>query len=222
MEHPSYILNNDREGRVNQESKYGEPIIKASPGFSWISYKGHVNFEMLYKMMYEWLCQNGYQDVDGAKDKFEHHYYEKLEPDGMKSEIWIWWRTIKKSPDGNPYFDFRIMVEFQVLALKQDALVVDGNKFKMHQGEVNIFLRGFLDNAHKKDKEWKKSVLFKQISNWWVNKAYLSQIDEREDDLYDDINKFYAAIKHYLGLNNYHDFRKPSFHPEKGLPQYKL
>lgn len=223
MAYTSYHLDQDRTNRLNRkntEFKEGESIFKGSDVY-WINYKGKFSMEMLYKRMYIWLNENGYADVDGAKDKFERYFYEKRAPDGSITEVWFWWRT-KKDPDGNGYFEFRIDIDVQLLVMKKDEIVVDGNKFAVNNGEISIFLKPYLTMAHKADKNWTDNPYLKPFLHWWDKRGYAHQIDDKKDKFYSETHRLYATIKQFLGLQNFSTDRKTEFHPVKGVPQYKL
>lgn len=222
MKRSSYFFDNDREDRLNLNPyTYHKPIIKTSGNETWISFKGKINFTMFYKVVHFWLMENGYVDIDGEKDKIETFYYEKAGENGAKPEMWVWWRAHKPAPLRNKMFTHRFEIEFQILGMKNDTFVVDGQKFKANYGEVNIFIRPYLDMEFKK-KAWKENPFTKFISKWWEFRAYLEQVNLHEDNLYEDFCKLHATIKQFLGLNTFYVYKAPMFHPPGGFPQYKL
>lgn len=222
MKKTSYFLDNDRQERLNLNPfNYHTPIIKTSGNEVWLSVRKKADFKMLYKVLYLWLTENGFFDIDGDKDRMESFYYERVAEGGSKPEMWMWWRTRKIKPLGNPLFSFRLEIDFQILGMTNDTVVIDGQKFKTTNSEINIFMRPYLEMEHKK-KSWQSNSFLKSITHWWEFKAYREQIDYHEDELYDQFCKFHAVIKDFLGLNTFYVYRAPYFHPAKGLPQYKL
>jgi len=228
----SYELDLEREDRFDKvRFPFGSKLFPTIDGANWLNYKGWFNLEMLYKRAYEWLSEYDYVDIDGDGDKFEHYFFENRSGDGIKTEMLFWWRT-QKIPDGNPMFRYRIFIDFQVLYLASDTYVVDGQKFKQDYGEVSLFIKPFLDVElnNKTNKSllgggkitpWTKDGITGGLTNWFKNKVYRNQIEERRTELYNQVNELYAIIKQFLNMQNYVSVRR-DMHPEKGLPQYKL
>jgi len=73
-------------------------------------FKGEFDFVMLYKVVRDWVLENGY-----GPDKWLETLYLQRDAGGA-SEHWIWWRTEKKI---NSYFKYRLNVDFHTLGLKK-------------------------------------------------------------------------------------------------------
>ncbi|MFT4326753.1 MAG: hypothetical protein ACMXYK_04585 [Candidatus Woesearchaeota archaeon] len=202
-------------GDLKKKRRKGEAVFPET----YLNFKGDFSLEMLYKLMYETLVKLGYTDEDGAKDKFEHYFYEKRAPDGTKSEIWFWWRTKRDSSKvKSDNFEYRIDINVQILGLKESTVVRDGNKFKLNYGELSLFLKPELICTLDTNKIPPPLSWFK---DWWEARVFKERYDERKDELYKQANTLYAVIKQYLQLENYVSV-PPSFQPELGVPQYKL
>lgn len=223
MGEASYFMQ-DRDdikpSRDKEAGRYPKKVKMFKPdGQTWLNYKGTFSMDMLYKLMYETLKSMGFSDQDGSKDKIEHYYSEKRSPDGVKGEVWFWWRTIRPGDViKSEQFDYILNVDVQILGLKDTTITMDGNKFKMNYGEISIFIKPYLNMKFKEDSY--KGVM-KPLMSWWENRLYASQIQQRKTEIYKDVNLFYAIIKQFLQLENFTKISS-EFYPNKGVPTYKL
>lgn len=228
MARVNYRFDPNRTDQVNlSEYNYDIKIYGAIGNQTWINFKGYFSLEMLYKRVYEYLSgEIGYKGPFGD-DMFEPYYYEDRAADGTVKEIWYWWRA-SKIPDGNTMFRYRINIDIQVLGLKSETVVIDGQKVKQNYGELSVFLRPHLDFDLKKKggslvggKSWNEDFITKHFTHWFEKRVYDTQIDERKTELYGHANAVVGCIKNHLGIAGYQKFRL-DFHPPKGHPQNKL
>ena len=203
-----------QERKMKDHTKYGKDISKGH----WLNFKGSFSMENLYKLIYDWLAKYNYKDADGDGDKIEHYYYEKRGPDNFKGEVWFWWRTIKKNT-GDAAFEYRINIDFQILAMKEATVTVDGQKMKVNNGEVSIFITPFL--VAKSEQEWGKQGWNKKFYQWFTERVYFQNYDFHKDTLWEEFNDLSAIIKRYLKLQNYTSTSE-AFHPQIGVRQHKL
>jgi hypothetical protein len=187
----------------------------------WINFKGVFHIEMLYKLMFEVLQKRGYNDDSPENgEHIEQYYFENRAPDGVKTEAWYWWRTKRSGKAmNNANFEFVMNIDVQILGLKEEVIVVDGQKFKMSSGEISFFIKPYL-NVKAEEKKY-KDLVPTDFFNWWMKRAFYNQVEDARNELYDDFNIIYGTIKQYLKLNNYAPV-PGEFHPQLGIPQYKL
>lgn len=229
MARVNYRFDQNRDNQLNRKDfKYEMPIFKAG-GTTWINYKGYFSLEHLYKRVYEYLsAEIGYKGPFGT-DMFEPYFYEERGADGSVKEIWYWWRAFKNAPDGNKMFRYRIFIDFQILGLKSETVVIDGQKIKQNYGELSVFVKPFLDfdlKGKKGDsmvggKSWHEDSLTKSFAKWFEKRAYSGQLDQRKAEMYGHANGVVGCIKNHLQLAGFQGFRM-DFHPQKGHPQNKL
>ncbi|MFT4313295.1 MAG: hypothetical protein ACMXYA_02720, partial [Candidatus Woesearchaeota archaeon] len=183
----------------------------------WLSFKGDVHFTNYYKMLYDWLINNGFRHRPVGTDESDagieiEDYYSEIRMPGF-SNHWVWWRLQQQQPNGDDLFDFHLDVVFQTLGLKQKEILVNGNKFKVNSGEVNVKI--YAKVVFHKDKltdNWLGKTLFDYL-RW---KHYQSLIDEHKADMYDMTMEFYDRAKQGLGLDTFVTNLQDPFHPKLG------
>lgn len=174
-----------------------------------IVYKGEFNFVSLYKLVREWVLENGY-----GPDKWLEKLYLQRDGGGA-SEHWIWWRTTKTI---NDYVVYRLDINFHTMNLKPVEIVHEGNKIKTNNGEVEVFfdVKLVLDPDNKWDNHW--LLKQKSIKDWWLKKVFKPEIDKHEEILIIDANRAQSVVKQYLDLKGFmSEYSGELFHPVKGF-----
>ncbi len=227
----NYQLDPYRDNRLNMDSRWGEKIFKPAPnGEEWINYKGYFSFDRLYKRLFEYIeGEIGYKDPTG-NNLYETYYFENRGEEGFLKELWAYWR-LNKIPDKNKMFKYRIEIDIQILGMSNETIMVDGQKIKTNYGEISFFVRPYLDidiqnksgksMVNKEKDSFKKDEFLKHFADWFEKRMYSAQIDDRKNEIYNQVNGIVGCIKNHLGMVGFQGFRK-DFHPEKGVPQYKL
>lgn len=174
-----------------------------------LNYKGEFTLELLYKLIREWVLENGY----GPDKWMETLYLQRDSAAG--SEHWIWWRTTKKS---GKYFLYKFNIDFHTLGMNKVEIVHEGKKIKANKGEIEIFF----DMRLITDPEdlWDKSWLMKQkwIRKIWLDKVYKKDIDEQEVIAIEDAYRLQGILKQYLDLKGFlSEYAGELFHPVKGF-----
>ncbi len=189
-------------------------------GEHWLSYKGKVQFVNYYKMLYDWLINNGFKHRPTGTDKSDtgeeiEDYYSEIRMPGA-SNHWIWWRVEQKSPNNDDLFDFQIDIQFQTLGLAQAEVMHNGNKFKLHNGEVNLKFKAYvIFHAEKITDNWLGQTLFDYLR--WHH--YEKLIEIHKNDMYDYTMEFYDRAKQGLGLLTFMTPLQEPFHPRFGYLQ---
>jgi predicted DCC family thiol-disulfide oxidoreductase YuxK len=167
----------------------------------------------LYKLVHEWLVDEGFNAVDGkSDDKFEALYLDHTKADGAK-EHHIWWRTIQ-APRGNNYYRYFLKIDWQTLRMQSIEIMHKGQKFKTNKGDVIIRIEAWLQLDYQ-DK-WLKSPILRIFERWFRERFYLERIKSYKHDLYLTSFRLHQTIKQYLQLKAPVDWGR-SFHPEKGV-----
>jgi hypothetical protein len=179
-----------------------------------LNFKHIFSFEYIYKMLHRWLLEEGY--VSPGKDTWmEKLYLERISGNGAK-QIWIWWRT-HQHYQGNPFFKMYLDVDFHVLNLLSEEIVVEGTKVKTNKGEVEVFVTAKLELDPEGD--WDKNFFLKNpyIQKFYLNRIYKDRIEQVEVELVRDAARLLGAVKQYFQLESWlPEYAKPGFHPKKG------
>lgn len=177
-----------------------------------LNFKHVFSLEFLYKRLHEWLVEEGYC---GSGDKWiERLYLERIDGGGGK-QIWIWWRTDKQHT--NSFFKFYLDVDFHILGLKKEEIIVNGTKVGTNKGECEVFVTAKMELDP--NKQWNKNFILKNpyVQNFYLNRMYKSQIEAAEDQLVKDAARLLGAIKQYYQLESWlPEYAGPGFHPERG------
>ncbi|MFC1754318.1 hypothetical protein ACFL96_13160 [Thermoproteota archaeon] len=174
-----------------------------------LNYKGEFTFERMYKMVREWVLENGY----GPDKWMEKLYLQRESPAG--TEQWVWWRTQKKI---NNYVTYKFNIDFHTLTMKKVEIVHEGKKIKTNNGEVEIFfdIRLLVDP----DDMWKNNWLLNQkwIKDWWITRYYKPELDKYEELAIVDAYRLQGILKQYLDLKGFmSEYSGELFHPVKGF-----
>lgn len=182
-----------------------------------IVYKHVFSMAYLYKRCRDWLVEEGYV-VDGSKDNgdrwMEKLYLERIAGNGAK-QIWIWWRTSRNYP--NAFCKFYLDLDFHILGLTSQEIVVRGTKVKTNKGEAEItIIAGMeLDPAG----EWNKNFILSNsyLQKFFLNRIYKRRLQSFEDELVRDVNRLLGAIKQYFQLESWvPEYTGEPFDPAKG------
>ncbi len=180
-----------------------------------LNFKHVFSLEYLYKRIHEWLVEEGY--CMGGDNWIEKLYLERVDSGGGK-QIWIWWRTDKMYPPmGAKFFKFYLDVDFHVLNLKNEEIVVNGKKVKTNKGECEVFVTAKMEIDPAG--EWEQNFILKNryIQKFYLNRMYKSQIEKAEDMLVRDAARLLGAIKQYYQLESWlPEYAEEAFHAEKG------
>jgi hypothetical protein len=166
----------------------------------------------LYKLMYEWLVDEGFEAVDTGDDKIEAMYVDQTYPGGFK-EHQIWWRACQV-PRGNAYYRYFLKIDWQTLVMTKIEIMHKGQKFSTNRGDVIIRCEAWLQLDYQ-DK-WKNSKFLHFFDEWFRKRFYLEKIKAYRQDLYATAYRLENTVKQYLELKSPVDWGKP-FHPVRGV-----
>src|SRR3989338_7600783 len=82
----------------------------------------------LYKLIHDWLSEEGFKDIYGDDENPEIFYLEKMLGSGSK-EHRIWWRVIK-SPQSSQYYRYFLKINFLTLNMKSIEVMHQGHKMR--------------------------------------------------------------------------------------------
>jgi hypothetical protein len=166
----------------------------------------------LYKLIWEWMGDEGFVSVDSGDDKIEALYVDRSFANGQK-EHRIWWRGVQ-TPRDNKYYRYFIKIDWVVLGMKKIEIMHKGQKFTTNKGDVVLFIEAWLQLDYQN--KWQKNPILKIFDRWFRERFYLENIKSYKHDLYLTAFRLHNTIKQYLQLKSPVDWGKP-FHPEKGV-----
>jgi len=180
--------------QVSARKKPGDEITKFT-----VVYKDVYSWSYFYKLMHEWLLENGYCSPDDQD--FKEILYEHIDrPFG--AEIWLRWR-LEKSETG-PYkelFKYFLDINFHILGQKEVEVVSGGKKYKADKGELEVEAIAYL--AQDPDKKVENHWLGKHFQDF-VFKVFLKKkVKQHKKQLAYDMQRLNEAIKNYLKLEAY-------------------
>jgi hypothetical protein len=190
--------------------------VEAIPVTSFtVNFKKEVfKLEDLYKVMREWLIENGY--ATRKDEEFPEKYFlNKIGPAGK--EIWVRWRPNKNPMPGGvqEFWRFDLDVDMHVLGLQDVEVMVDNKKVKGNMGEVEVNVAAYL--IMDAEKKWKEKPLLKPFRNFYFNRVIRGKRDLLIKKLYIDAFNFRDAINNYLRLETFIPVRgaKAEFWPRR-------
>jgi hypothetical protein len=173
-----------------------------------IDYKDIFSFAYLYKLMHEWLVEEGYAAREDSEFP-EVFYLQRETPHG--GEYWIRWRTMKK-PYSTSLWRYALDIDMHAYMMKKAELILAGKKYEVDKGEIEIEVQGNLIVDPDKKIEnlpFNKLLGFKPLLVKWLLRK---RFEDHKNTLYKDVYRFQDAIKTYLKLETYL--------PEKELSEY--
>ena len=166
----------------------------------------------LYKLIWEWMGDEGFVSVDSGDDKIEALYVDRSFANGQK-EHRIWWRGVQ-TPRDNKYYRYYLKIDWVVLYMKKIEIMHKGQKFTTNKGDVILFIEAWLQLDYQN--KWQKNPILKIFDRWFRERFYLENIKSYKHDLYLTAFRLHNTIKQYLQLKQPVDWGRP-FHPERGV-----
>lgn len=177
-----------------------------------IEHEDVFHLKNLYKLVYDWLIDEGFLAADGADAVPETLYLDRTLSTGEK-EHHIWWRAVD-IPRGNSYYRYFLKIDWQTLYMKKIEIMHQGQKFKTNKGDVIFRVEAWLQLDYQ-DK-WQKSRFLNIFDKWFRERFYLETIKTYRDDLYKIAFRLHQTVKQYLELKAPVDWGRP-FHPPRGV-----
>ncbi|MCX8146901.1 MAG: hypothetical protein N3D84_00325 [Candidatus Woesearchaeota archaeon] len=177
-------------------------VIKVEGITTKVKYYGIFDLKELYRMVRDKLVDEGYISEEKAKDNMMENYYsEKRSSDPREAKtIWIWWRT-KKKEEGSPFYEQRIDVDFHLRYIKDVEVLVDGDKKRVLQGEVEVKLIG--DLYIDPDDKWKNHWLLSSFLDFMVRRIWRKQRESRKNSVISDVMKIQAMVKEFFEIKHF-------------------
>jgi hypothetical protein len=170
-----------------------------------IKYKDVFHLKNLYKYMHEWLINDGWGTHNDTLWP-EVLYLSNQRADG--EEIWFWWRLNKYRDNKEIFYYKKVMdIDTHVLYLKNVEKVINGQKMKANDGEVEIIIKARL--VIDPDKSWREHWFLKHINDFYWMRYNKPKLEQQKQELYQDAYKFHAALKNYFKMYQVEPDRMP-------------
>jgi hypothetical protein len=166
----------------------------------------------LYKVMHEWLIENGY--ATRADEKFPEKYFlHKVSQAGK--EVWVRWRLKKEPPGGVGFWRFDLDVDMHVMGLQDVEVVVGNKKVKANKGEVEVQVAASL--ILDAEGEWSKNALLKPFRKFFFNRVVSKKLDMMKKKIYTEAFEFRDIINNYLKMETFIPLKgaKAEFWPKR-------
>ncbi len=165
-----------------------------------IKYKDVFNLKELYKLIYLWLQDNGWNDpIYGKSENFETSYLQKDSSSGLKEHNISW--EVEQIPHESSYFKYKMTIKITTLTIKSVEVMHEGKKLDANTGEVKIEITAKL--VLDQDDKWEKHWFLKNFNDLWKKRIYKSTISEQKDTLQKKAEHLQGAIKKYLNLKGF-------------------
>jgi hypothetical protein len=159
-----------------------------------IKYDDIFHLKNLYKMIYQFLDEQGFEALNGGGKFYEDYYLEKHT--GGMLEYWFYWYTQKPI---NNYYRYILNVNYHCLALSKVKIQYQGKELGMHKGEVAIEIDAKVDTDFKK--EWQKHSILKHFKEGYDRLIFYHELNNMEwMNLYRIVYRLQALIKAYLNV----------------------
>ena len=152
-----------------------------------VSHTGVWNFKDVYKFCYAWLTEE--EGLDLQEEKYKEKWV------GNKRDLEIKWKAWKKVTD---YFKFVIKTEYEIQKLEEIEIEENGQKIKTNRGKIKLIIKGYLQRDYdgKFEGNWLRKFTRAIYEKWVIR----SRIDQFEEKLFGDCDKFLEQVKAYLAL----------------------
>ena len=181
-----------------------------------IKYKDLFDFKDFYSSLHFWFLENGWRDKEDKDEHWETFYSERIS--GGAREIWIRWRLTKPADgaDLTYYFD----VDFHVLGLVKQELIIDGKKIKVDNGEVDMNFSGYIEQNFKE--KFEKHGLLKHVLELFTKRVYEATLEQRKKEFYQEAYALQNWIKRWFKLFRHLPYEESqSFYPSSARPSLK-
>jgi len=181
-----------------------------------IKYKDIFDLKEFYQALHDWLLENGWSDLEDMLDHFETSYVERVSQGGVK-EIWARWRLGKKVDEGR--FIYYLDFDYHILGLVNTEVIKDGMKVKAHKGELDMYIRAYIDKHYVKD--MKNHGIMKNFLNIFQKSVYHKEIVMRRRELYHQVYVLQNFIKQWFKLKRYLPYEETqTFYPSYAWPSH--
>lgn len=163
-----------------------------------VKHKDYFSMKNTYIMVHEWLVQERWgtrSDPDFPETLYLHRFTQTA-----GQEMWIWWR-LQKIPQGNSYYRWDLDIDWHIIGMKDENIMVEGKKYKANFGEpeFKVYAKIIADYQGT----WKKHWFLKHVSSMFRKRLFHKDIKMHRRELYREVYRLREAIKIYFQLQTY-------------------
>lgn len=178
-----------------------------------VKYYGMFDFKQLYRDVRDKLTDLGYVKGDDYK-YIEKYYYEKESSDPREGKtIWIWWRTSKKE-ESSTYYEQHIDLDFHLRFVKEMEIMVDNEKKRVWQAEIEVLLESYLLLDPKG--EWDNHWFLKTVHPLFYKRIWRKRREDRKNSTMTDCYKVQAMVKETFEISHFMPLKAEPFFPKYG------
>ncbi|MBD3313766.1 hypothetical protein GF345_04960 [Candidatus Woesearchaeota archaeon] len=180
-----------------------------------VKYFGIFDFKQIYRDVKEKLQDIGYlNSKEGAKNMMETYYSEKRSSDPREAKtMWLWWRMPKRE-EGSPFYEQRLGIDFHLRYIKDVEVMLDGEKKRAQQGEIEVWING--DLIIDPDDEWKNHWLMNHFLDFMIRRVWRKQRESRKNSTITDVLKMQAFVKESFEVLHFMPLKGESFYDSMG------
>jgi len=151
-----------------------------------VEHNGLVDFSSFYSFAHSWFKEEGY----GVN---EEKYSEKT--GGDTRELDIEWKAWKDLSD---YFKFEMKLRFEVRAMSDVEVEIDGQKKSMNKGKLSAEITGTL--IYDKNSKWDTSPFVRFMRDVYNKYVVPSRVEDMKQLLISKVQDFKEELKAFLDL----------------------
>jgi len=148
--------------------------------------KGIFDWKDFYKFLYELMQAQGYVIT-------EDHYNQKETKNGK--EIEVQWNCSQFIDD---YTRFDVQLLLKVFGLVDVQIERGGQKKDMNQGEIEVWITGFITTDYKN--QWEKQPILKFLKGVYDRYLYRSRYEELQAKMWEHVYLIENEVKAYFEL----------------------
>jgi len=152
-----------------------------------VRHVGIFDFKETYRVLYEWLIDEGY-DIN-------EKVYKEVIGAGNSKEIEVEWDATRKVSD---YFRFQIKVNIHIFGMTSVEVEIDGVKQKMNKGDFNLEATCTLQKDY--EDRWTMNPVYKFLRGLYDRYIIPARIEQYEGKLIGENDEFLAQSKAFLAL----------------------
>ena len=152
-----------------------------------VRHVGIFDFKESYRILYEWLIDQGY-DIN-------EKVYKEVIGAGNAKEIEVEWDAVRKVSD---YFRFMLKARWHIIGMTTVEVEIDGVKQKMNKGQFELAVESILQKDY--EDRWAKRPLFNFLRTFYDKYLIRERVEQYESKLILEMEEFVAQCKSFLAL----------------------
>ena len=152
-----------------------------------VKYTGTFSYKELYRIIYEWLMDHGY-DVSEKS-------YKEIIGAGNSKEVDIEWEAWRKITD---YFRYYLHIQVQIFRMTEVEVEIDGVKQKMNKGAIEIGIKSILEKDY--ESRWITRAPIAFLRTFYDRYLIKERIEKFVGELIGEMGTIADEIKSFLNI----------------------